>query len=537
MNPLPLDDSKDRHLARILELQAAQNGDTVFLISDHLRITYAQAEDITSRLAAGFAAMGVRKGDRVCLFMANVPELVLLCLALNKLGAVWVPICTDYKGEWLQDAIERSSAVALVTDQKHLPGIMRIRHALGDAQLILLDGAANDWPGASSYAQLLNNAPLRFDYTEHDYGDTCAILWTSGTTGRSKGVMQAHNNWIRSTLLGTSLQYTLQQGDIVYCVLPLYNSGAWLTCIIRAMIAGISCVIEEKFSVGQFMERIKHFNATQTFAVGAMGVFLMNSPERDDDADIPLREAAIAPMPPELWDKFEKRFGVRLNRSGLGQSECLLHLNQEHTDIELPTYCLGFPPPDVEVRLFDDEGRDVPDGEAGEICVRPLAPHILFNGYFNDPEATANAFRKDWFLTGDMGRKDPQNGAFYFVDRKKDAVRFAGRNISTLEVENVVRRHKAVADVAAFGIPSAEIASEDELKLNIVLAPGASTTPEAICAFINDIAPHYFVPRYIDFVASLPYTPTNKIQKFVLREEGLNDNTWDLKTSTYEVKK
>jgi crotonobetaine/carnitine-CoA ligase len=537
MNPLQLDNAADRHLSRILELQAAQNGATEFLISDHLRVTYAEADDITARLAAGFADMGVARGDRVCMFMSNVPELVLLCLALNKLGAVWVPVCTDYKGEWLLDAIERSCAVALVTDQKHLPDILAIKGALGKAQLILLDGGPDDWPGALSYTQLLNNTPYLFDYTEHDYGDTCAILWTSGTTGRSKGVMQAHNNWIRSTLLGTSLQYTTRLNDIVYCVLPLYNSGAWLTCIVRAMIAGIGCVIEEKFSVSQFMDRIKHFNATQTFAVGAMGVFLMNSPEREDDVDTPLREAAIAPMPPELWEKFEKRFGVRLNRSGLGQSECLLHLNQEHTDIELPTYCLGFPPPDVDVRLFDDDGREVPDGEAGEVCVRPLAPHILFNGYFNDPQATADAFREAWFLTGDMARKDPHTGAFYFVDRKKDAIRFAGRNISTLEVENVVRRHEAVADVAAFGIPSAEIASEDELKLNIVLARGASITPEKICAFINDIAPHFFVPRYMEFVETLPYTPTNKIQKFLLRQQGLNETTWDLKKSTYKVKK
>jgi crotonobetaine/carnitine-CoA ligase len=303
------------------------------------------------------------------------------------------------------------------------------------------------------------------------------------------------------------------------------------------MIAGISCVIEEKFSVSQFMERIEHFNATQTFAIGAMGVFLMNTPERAEDAETPLREAAIAPMPPELWKKFEQRFGVRLNRAGLGQSECLLLLNQEHTDIELPTYCLGLPAPDVDVCLFDDTGQEVADGEVGEICVRPLAPHILFNGYFDDPETTAATYRGEWFLTGDMGRRDPANRAFYFVDRKKDAVRFAGRNISTLEVENVVRRHPAVKDVAAFGIPSELLASEDELKLNIVLTEGAAATPEDFCAFINERAPHYFVPRYMEFVTELPYTPTNKVQKYLLRKAHLSKDTWDLKNSNYIVQK
>lgn len=537
MNPLPLDRTEDRQLARILELQAQTNGDTPFLISDHLRVTYAEADDITARLATGLAGQGIGRGDRVCLLMANVPELVLVCLALNKLGAIWVPICTDYKGAWLRDTLQRSRCTALFTDDKHLARYLEVQGACDVGQLFVLDGDAAAVPGAITYAALLDNAPYRFDHTQFDYGDTCAILWTSGTTGRSKGVMQSHNNWIRSTQLGAGLQYTLRPGDIVYCALPLYNSGAWLTCVVRALMGGIGCVIEEKFSVSRFMERIAHFNATQTFAIGAMGVFLMHSPERDDDADTPLREAAIAPMPPELWQAFERRFGVRLNRAGLGMSECLLHLNQEHTNLDLPTYCLGLPVPDVDVRLFDDEGEEVPDGEVGEIWVRPLAPHILCNGYFDDPQSTSDAMRGDWFMTGDLARRDPETRAFYFVDRKKDAVRFAGRNISTLEVENVVRRHDAVQDVAAFGIPSEILATDDELKLDVVLHDGAALDAEALCAFINDAAPYYFVPRYIDFVDELPYTPTNKVQKFVLRERGVGEDTWDLKQSNYQVRR
>lgn len=537
MNPLDLSNTGDRHLARILQLQAQQNGSTEFLISDKTRVTYGQAEDLTARLATGLANAGITKGDRVCLFMANAPEVVLICLALNKLGAIWVPICNDYKGEWLRDTLERSRPCALFTDRKLAPRLAEVADALGHTQVIALDENCNEFPNALQYRQLLQHTPFAFDHMSHSYGDTCAILWTSGTTGRSKGVMQAHNNWIRSTLLGTSLQYTLRPDDITYCALPLYNSGAWLTCVIRAMMAGIGCVIEEKFSVSQFMARIEHFNATQTFAIGAMGVFLMKSPEREDDALTPLREAAIVPMPPEQWEKFEKRFGVKLNRGGLGQSECLLHLNQEHSTIKLPTYSLGHPTPDVDVILCDDSGQEVADGETGEICVRPMAPHILFNGYFDNPVATAETFRGDWFLTGDMGRKDPATGGFYFVDRKKDAVRFAGRNISTLEVENVVRRHSAVMDVAAFGIPSEELASEDELKINIVLEEGKTIIEEEICAFINEIAPHYFVPRYIEFVTGLPYTPTNKVQKFQLRKAGINAETWDLKRSSYQVRK
>jgi crotonobetaine/carnitine-CoA ligase len=179
----------------------------------------------------------------------------------------------------------------------------------------------------------------------------------------------------------------------------------------------------------------------------------------------------------------------------------------------------------------------MPDGTAGEIAVKPLDEFVIFNGYFDDPEATAAAFHGDWYLTGDMGRKDPETGAFFFIDRKKDAVRFGGRNISTLEVESVVRKHPDVRDVAAVGIPSAEVDSEDELKINIVLADGASTTHEDICDFINQNAPYYFVPRYMEFVTELPYTPNQKVQKYQLREQGIGDATWDLRKSNYQVSK
>ena len=535
MNQLNLSDTADRHLGRILQMQARQNGDTEFLITDEQRITYREAEEISNRLAAGFRALGVDRGDRVSLLMGNAPEMVLMCLALNKIGAAWVPVCTDYRGDWLLDTLKRSRASVLVTDQEHLQRILEIRGQLGGEQLVLLGECPDEPPEAVHYPDLLEHAPYAADYGSMSYTDTCAILWTSGTTGRSKGVMQAHNNWVRSTLLGTALMYQCREGDIAYCAMPLYNSGAWQTAIIRAMIMGIGCAIDKKFSASQFMDRIKHFNATQTFAVGSMGVFLMQTPARDDDADNPLREACIVPMPPNLWDAFEQRFGVHLIASGLGQSECLLTLNQLHSDTEVPVYALGFAPPDADVRLFDDDGNEVPDGEAGEICVRPLAPHILFNGYFDDPEATAATYRGDWFLTGDMARKDPETGAFFFVDRKKDAVRFAGRNISTMEVESVLLRHPAVREAAAFGIPSAQLASEDELMLAVVLEEGAEADAASLCRFINDNAPHYFVPRYIDFVSELPYTPTNKVQKFRLRERGVSETTWDRNQSDFSV--
>ena len=538
MKKLDLSNTNDRNLGKILQLQADQNGETAFLITDDQRISFAEAERITNCLASGFKERGIEPGERIGIYMGNRPEMVLLALAVNKLGAIWVPINTDYKGEWLLDTLLRSRCKMLLTDESLQSRLAEVQDRLEGVQLLLLgDITSSPLNNPYSYEELLASEPLQADYSVMDYGDTCAILWTSGTTGKSKGVMQSHNGWIRSIVQGSSEQYKSRQGDIIYCVLPLFNAAAWTTCILRALIEGIGCVIEEKFSVTQFLGRVKEFGATQTFAVGAMGVFLMDSPVQEDDVNTPLTTAQVVPMPPHLWPKFEKRFGLRLLRSGLGQSECLLILTQLEEREDVPVYALGFPQPDTEIRLFDDAGVEVADGEVGEICIKPLAPHILFNGYFDSPEATADAYRGEWYKTGDVARKDPETGAFFFVDRKKDALRFAGRNISTLEVESVVRRHPAVQDVAAFGIPSEQVESEHELKLNIILREGQSPSCEDICAFINDNAPHYFVPRYMEFVDSLPYTPTNKVQKYKLREAGVSAVTWDIQQSDYRVKR
>lgn len=538
MNLLDLEDPKTRVFSKILRDQAKNNGNTEFLVNDEVRITFAEADAISDSLAGGLEKLGVAKGDRVALFMSSRPEMVLLTLAINKLSAIWIPICTDYRGDWLIDTLRRSRYKLLITDSEFQDKILHVRAQLEESELVVIAAPGSELPDRThGYADLLLGEPFCSNYEDQHYGDTCAVLWTSGTTGKSKGVMQSYNGWIRPIIKGGSAPYESRKGDVIYCALPLFHSGAWVTTVYRALIEGITCVIEAKFSVSQFWQRVKRFDATQTFVIGAMGVFLWNAPERPDDAETPLRVAGIVPMPPQLWTQFERRFGLKLVRSGLGQSEIQLVMTQTEDREDVPTYALGFPPDDIVVRLCDDAGTEVQVGEPGEICIEPLEPNVLFNGYFEDEEATRLAYRDGSFLTGDMARQDPETGAYFFVDRKKDVVRFAGRNLSTLEVESVVRRHEAVQDVAAFGIESSELESEHELKLNVVLKPGAKLSAEELCGFINENAPYYFVPRYLEFVADLPYTPTKKVQKFELRKAGLTASTWDLKQSNFKVQR
>jgi len=241
------------------------------------------------------------------------------------------------------------------------------------------------------------------------------------------------------------------------------------------------------------------------------------------------------PMPPDVAVPFSERFGVELMPQGLGQSEAQNLCNHnESPDANPPGASCGRPAPNLEAKLADDEGNEVPVGEAGELWVRPREPYAIFSGYFDAPEATAAAFEGEWYKTGDMLKRD-KAGYYYFADRKKDAVRFKGRNISTFEVEMAARRHPAIQDCAVYGVPSEELESESELKLDMILKPGENLEPLVLAGFINDNAPYFFVPRYIEQVESLPYTPTNKVQKFKLRERGVTPNTWDAQAAGFKA--
>ncbi len=534
MHRIDLSDTNNRILPKLLRLQAAAIPDAPYLLDEDRQLSFAETERLSGALAAGLRGLGIAAGDRVAFCLNNCPEAALVALAVNKLRAVWVPISTDYRGEWLADTITRSRAKVLVTDAGMAERVTSIRERLGNEEIVVVGESVQ--PGATSFEALLDNEPFEPNLDAIDYGDTCAVVWTSGTTGKSKGVMVSYNGWLRPIHRGVSVIYDSQHGDVILNVLPLYHAAAWNTSIFRALVEGIPVAIEPGFSVTTFWDRIRHFGATQAFTLGAMHMFLWNAPRRPDDRDNPLRVMQAVPMADEIKEPFEERFGVKILGTGYGQSECMVITTEAGRDGEAPPNSMGFALDDTDVRLFDDDDREVTQGEVGEVRIRPLEPHIVCNGYFDDAVATANAWRGEWFCTGDLARKD-ENGAFFFADRKKDAIRFAGRNISTMEVESIVRRHVDVADVAAFGIPAEEIAGEEELKIDVILVEGATLSQEALARFINDNAPHYFVPRYINFVSALPYTPTNKVQKFRLREKGLDAETWDRNSSTFEVQR
>lgn len=543
---LDLDDPAQRTLGNVLRQRARTLSETPFVVTDEISWTFPEVDTLADRCAAGLDQLGVGFGDTVAILAESSPHLIPLTFGVNRLGAVWVPTNTDYRGEWLRASLEDSSARVLIVDRSLLPQVDRVGGLEPFDWVVVLGESssqtrpapaqgARDDASTISVDELLQPGEKGPDVAV-SYGDTAAVLWTSGTTGRAKGVMQSHNAWIRAALTGAASSQT-RAGDLLYCCLPMYNSAAWIGVVYRALVAGVPFAIDQRFSVQSFWDRVRHFGATQAFTLGSMHIFLWQLPERPDDADNPLRCLGATPMPDAILEPFKERFGIDIIQQGYGQSEIMGLISRvDDGRTEWNPGSAGKPLPGVDVRLLDDDDHEVSIGEVGEFCVRPTEPYVLFNGYFRDPQATLAAFRNLWYHTGDLGRRD-EDGQFHFVDRKKDYIRFKGRSVSSFAVEAAVRSHPGVAEVAAFGVAAKTLASESEIMVAIVPKPGIAIDPEEVAQHVNKQAAYFMVPRYIDVVEELPMTPTGKVRKHVLRERGPTGVTWDREAVNFALER
>ena len=385
-----------RNLGRILQAYAEHSPDKIYLMADERRLSFSDTNRLVNRFAAGLKALGIGHGDRVAMYMQPALNFVALALAVNKLGAIWTPLNTDYKGEWLRDAIADSKPKVVITDTASLANILAAEQLTPRSYRLVCDGQIDNGDHRAKDIVALGDF-LTLSDADHDlsaihYGDTAAILWTSGTTGKPKGVMQSHNAWVRSCESGNRMSET-RADDIAYNCLPLYNSAAWVSNIFRALVAGIPCAIDPQFSVGSFWDRIRFYGATQTLTLGAMHMFLWNAPARPNDIDNKLRVAYMIPMPDAIMEPFCKRFGIEKILQGYGQSEMMAFVVRANkADSKWKPNALGTVLGDLELKLLNDDGIEVGAGEPGEFCVKPLQPHVIFNGYFDQPEATANAY-------------------------------------------------------------------------------------------------------------------------------------------------
>ncbi|HEY4409578.1 MAG TPA: AMP-binding protein [Acidimicrobiia bacterium] len=536
MNTYDVSDPDRRVIGQVLRWQAERVPDDPYLMMDDRRLSFGEVNGLVNSYAAGLGKLGIERGDRVSLLMENSLELALVALAVNKLGATWVPTNTTYKGAWLSDTLADADAALLVVDDGLVPRVTGLDGDLPVRRSVVLgrsEGSVERGVEWLPFA-VLDTGPASEPNVEVAPRDISAVMWTSGTTGRSKGVMQSHSCWLGATQVFRRAR-EVRDGDVLYCCVPMFNSGGWVFNVFEGLADGLPVAIDRQFTVTQFWDRVRFYGATQVVTLGAMHIYLWQAPPDPGDSENPLRVAGFVPIPHELVEPMKERFGLEMIWQGFGQSEAMPATIAAGRRQWKPNSA-GVARPDMEVRVLADDDRELPRGEVGEICIRPREPDVLFSGYFGQPEATLAAFRNLWYHTGDLGRMDADDELF-FVDRQADFMRHKGRNISSFEAERAALAHPEVKEVAAHGVPAAELASEDEVKLCVVREAGSALTEEALAAFVNDNAPYHLVPRYIEFVDELPHTPTGRVQKYLLRRRGVTPSTWDRVEAGFEVRR
>lgn len=521
-------------LGALIEDRARKLGDKIFLRFKDQAFTYNDMNRYSNRCANGFTNLGITRGDRVSIMLPNCPEYLHLWFGLAKIGAVEVPVNTSYKGEFLRHVVDQSDSKTVVVAYEFLDRLKLIEHDLKKVEKVIVQGRPKNQKITGlkicvvDFDDFLNHSDAPVNVVVHPQ-DPISIIYTSGTTGLSKGVLGSHNFWI--VVAEKMLEYRDHRKEDIYLTfLPLYHFNGQVLTALTVLVGESEMVLLDKFSASRFWDEIRNYGATQFNYLGAVMPILAKQPEKPDDLDNPARIALGAGCPPKVMEEVEKRYGIKC-LEGFGMTEIGIPI---HVKVDDRRYGSCGQPMDIyEVKLLDDDDNEVLLGEIGEIVFRPRVPFVMMSEYYNMPEKTLESFRNLWFHTGDLAKKD-EDGYFYFVDRKKDALRRRGENISSFEVERAINTHPSVLESAA--VPVKSELSEDEVKICVVLKPGSMLVPEELVEYANDRMPYFAVPRYVEFMESLPKTPTERVQKYLLKRAGVTANTWDREKAGTQVR-
>ncbi|MEU8108014.1 AMP-binding protein [Nonomuraea muscovyensis] len=513
-------------IVELLRTQARRAPGKVFLRTEQGDHTYAEVHQRAGALAADLARHGIEPGEPVVALMGNSAELVFTWFAVNWLGGVHVPVNTALIGRGLAHAFQVTGARVAVVDADLLPNLLAVAPELPRLTTVVVHGApqppANraDLPVLAAFPESLTSARHPVPFPVDDLSPA-TMLFTSGTTGPSKACVLAHRYVVRQGQLhAQNLGFTAD--DVLYCPFPLFHVDAATLTVVAALATGATAAIGRRFSTSGFWADVRRFDATVMNFMGATLAMLWKQPAAAGDRDHRIRLGWGVPMPD--WKAgWEERFGFPLYEI-YGLTDGGICVYDPLDAPKRPGSC-GRPIPEYELAIADQNGYHLPPGEIGEILIRAREPGLIMSGYHAMPEATAAAFHGDWLRTGDLGRQDA-DGFLYFIGRVKDAIRRRGENISAYEVEQIIESHPAVLEAAAIGVPS-EL-SEEDVKACVVLRPGASITPEELADHCARTGARHMVPRYVEFLPSLPKTPTQKVEKLRLKQRGLTPQTHDL---------
>lgn len=512
-------------MVELLHRSASSYPEREFIVIDGAPYTYREVDERSNAMARELAKLGVQKGQCVVTLFDTCIDVFTCWFAINKLGAIWVPINTAYRGDFLRHQVVDTEARIIICEDHYLERFVQIAAKLTDVQLILTRNGLVD-PSCAIPIQPLDQ------FRGNDIGalplavapsDLAALIYTSGTTGPSKGCMISHNYF--AAIGRINRRYTLiDQGQTLWTCLPVFHAAA-LCAVISVMEEGLRIALSSQFSVTTFWEEIEASGAVSAMLMASIFALVAQAPECEAERRYrgKLKMVFGVPITPPIRKIWHERFGAQIVASwSYGQTEAI-RMTAVPLEETPPETCAGREVEEYEIKIFDEFDQPVPEGVIGQIVLRPRHPDVMFGGYWKRPEATAAAWKNMWMHTGDLGKL--VDGYLYFADRAKDYLRSRGENISSFEVESAFTSHHAVAEVAVHAVGTQT--DEDDLKVTLVLREGALLTEEELCLWSIENLPHFAVPRFIEFRKELPKNPTGRVLKYQLRDQGRTPTTWD----------
>jgi long-chain acyl-CoA synthetase len=487
------------NLASIITETAAKTPEAVAVRLGPLELTYAELDDRSARLVTLLREKGLQQGDRVGVMLPNVLEFPTSYYGVLRAGGVVVPMNVLLKRREIAFYLEDSGAKLLLAWHGFA---VEARDAAADAGAELIEVEPE------SFAELLGDREASVDLAETDEEDTAVILYTSGTTGKPKGAELTHFNLSRNSDISARTTSNTKAGDVILGALPLFHSFGQTVSMNASLRMGATLTLLPKFDPGEALEIMQRDGVTHFYGVPTMYGALLHHPEREsyDTSTLRICITGGASMPVEVLRGFEDAFGCEL-LEGYGLSETSPVASTNHPGRPRKPGSIGTPLEEVEMKVVDENDEEVPQGEVGEIVIRG---HNVMKGYWQRPEATAEAMRGGWFHTGDMARVD-EDGYFFIVDRKKDLIIRGGYNVYPREVEEVLYEHPKIREAAVVGVPHDEWG--EEIGAACVLHEDEELKPEEVSEYVKERIAAYKYPRIVWFLDDLPKGPTGKILK------------------------
>ena len=505
------------NLATMLRESALAKPDKVAVILDQFRLDYRTVEALSNQVAGSLESVGVGPGDKVALMLPNIPQFVVAYYGILKAGAVVVPMNVLLRAPEIAFYVGDSEAKVLITWEDFAgEAVKGVAELPGVTTFVVNKPGSEARPeGTRPFTELLQGPPT-FTMASTGADDTAVILYTSGTTGRPKGAELTHFNLFMCCQVGAERLIEFGDDDVSLAVLPLFHSFGQSNVMNTAIYASGTITLVPRFDADKVLEVMARDGVSIFAGVPTMYFALLHHPDPGnyDTSRLRLCISGGAAMPGEVMKAFEEKFGVTI-LEGYGLSETSPTASFNRSQEERRFLSIGKPVWGVEMAIWDEEQNPLPPGKdsVGEIVIRG---HNIMKGYFNKPEATAEAFKGGWFHSGDMGYMD-EEGFFFIVDRKKELIIRGGFNVYPREVEEVLYAHPAVAEAAVIGVPDEKFG--EEVKAVVALKPGQQATAEELIAFTKERVAAYKYPRSIEFVETLPKGPTGKILKRELKEQ------------------